>query len=202
MFENNWCLRLANNIVDRNENFSSDFEKYGHDYEFKEAGFEEADFSVPVSEPLELDDLTREQTDPIALISDIVDEGVALKTPASTGIASWLDKLYGRSRGFELGTFDPKLLANAMKQQTTKWQDICRGYVGDVIHLTHLYIEGMLCELCSDERIIRGLQGLLTEKMLMGYKNALSQVDFILNVERSMKPTTQNHYFNETLQKG
>lgn len=202
MFEKNEWLLLANNIMNRNEAFSSDFEKYGHNYDFKKAGLEKADFCDLIFGEEELEDLTREFTTPIPLISDIVDEGVAHRSPASTSIAKWLDDLYARSRGFELGTFDPKLLASAMKQQTTKWQDICRGYVSDVISLTHWYIENMLRELCSDQRVIRGLWGLLTDKILTGYKNALNQVDFVLNVERSMKPTTQNHYFNENLQKG
>jgi hypothetical protein len=199
-FDNNEVLRLANNIVNRNENFAEDFNEYGHNYMFKTV-LESGDLIEPISETYIHDEkFTRQNDEIVPVLEDIVDNPLELEYPADCGIATWLTSLYGQSRGFEIGTFDPKLLANAMKQQSTKWRDLCRGYVSDVVCLTHSYILELLKILCPDERVLSELLDLLMEDIIQGYKNALAQVDFILNVERSMKPATQNHYFNENLQ--
>ena len=88
-----------------------------------------------------------------------------------------------------------------MKKQLSKWGAICRGYVSDVVYLTHRFILELLKALCPDERVRSELLDVIMEDISKGYKNAMSHVDFILTVERTLKPATQNHYFNENLQK-
>jgi hypothetical protein len=228
-FDEKEALRLANAIVTRNEQFGQDFHSYGHTYEFKQAllkkdfgkehrftegfgtdDFDDVNFSSTGWKPTEHDKgestmknkkSTRKVKQDMSVLEDVIDEAIPLKRPIEQGLSSWLSQLYHRSRGFEIGTFDPKLLANAMKESSTKWRDICRGYVSDVIVLTHEYLLELLTILCPDERVLDQLLNLLTDKIMDGYKNALDQVDFILLVERSTKPATQNHYFNDSLQK-
>jgi hypothetical protein len=76
-----------------------------------------------------------------------------------------------------------------------------QGYVSDIICVVHAYIARMLEQLCLDERVRAELVAYLHDRIMKGYHIALDNVDFIMNVERNMKPTTQNHYFNENLQK-
>lgn len=202
-FDNIEWLRLANNIVNRNDTFAKTFSEFGHTYKFKEEALCSSDFYEDYDESSDELDFDRGGcttfVDPVPELGDILEDMENLGYPIKAGVASWLSGLYHRSRGFELGTFDPKLLATAMKQQSTKWSSICRGYISDVVVLTHRYILEQLQILCPDERIRSELLDLLIEPILQGYRNAVAQVDFILNVERSMKPSTQNHYFNDTL---
>lgn len=134
-------------------------------------------------------------------IADILHDGETLYRPTKGSIQTWLGLLYNNSRGFELGTFGPGLLATTMKAQTSKWEAICLGYISDVVVITHTYIVQALKHKCPDPRIRAELMSTMMDRIMEGYAKAIEQVKFVLHVERSKTPTTQNHYFNDILQK-
>jgi hypothetical protein len=121
--------------------------------------------------------------------------------PSNVDILQWLKETYHKSRGFELGTFDPSLLTEAMRQQSRNWNALSVGYASDAVALVHTFIARMLKRLCSDERVCERLLSLLMDGLLEKYRKVLEQVDLLLQVELAMIPMTVNHYFNENLQK-
>jgi hypothetical protein len=61
---------------------------------------------------------------------------------------------------------------------------------------------GILKWLINVYRSFRGgLSSMLMDGLRERYKSAVGQVEFILQVERSEKSATQNHYLNDTLEK-
>ncbi|CZS92510.1 related to vacuolar sorting protein VPS1, dynamin, and related proteins [Rhynchosporium agropyri] len=134
-------------------------------------------------------------------IGDILSDNEELISPEGPGILQWLTKVYRSSRGFELGTFDPSLLAITMREQSKKWNSIAVGYISDAVTIVHNFITNLLQVVCVETRVRNGLISLLIDGLLERYKKAIAQVEFVLQVERSEKPATQNHYFNDTLEK-
>jgi hypothetical protein len=134
-------------------------------------------------------------------IEDILFDNEELASPESQGILQWLTNVYRSSRGFELGTFDPSLLAITMREQSKRWNSIATGYISDAVTIVHNFVVELLQLICPDTRVRNGLTSLLMDGLLERYKKAITQVQFVLEVERSKKPATQNHYFNDTLEK-
>lgn len=88
------------------------------------------------------------------------------------------------------------------KEQSKKWEEITIGYVSDVIVLVHHFIDQVLRQSCSDDRVREELwNNHLTEKLQASYHHAMSHAKFVLAVERGSRPYTLNHYFNDNLQK-
>ncbi|KAH6675980.1 hypothetical protein B0J14DRAFT_478419 [Halenospora varia] len=211
IFNQHSNLKLATLMVNRSEAFSKMVEEMGHTYQF-----EAAIKSLPeplVWHPLKFSSDQETETgghpklfatrlnDNHEEIEDILCDNEELDLPKSQGILSWLTEVYRASRGFELGTFDPSLLAITMKEQSKKWDSIALGYISDVVTMVHNFVTQLLQLICPDERVRNGLTSVLTDSLLERYKKAVAQVAFILQVERSEKPATQNHYFNDTLEK-
>jgi hypothetical protein len=122
-FDKSSELRLANNIVLRNELFAQDFHKYGHDFclelnpSLKDISEKEGEEEEELCLPYEVKDrFTRTVSCPTEDLDGILAKKVPLLHPVKDGATQWLTDLYTKSRGFELGTFDPKLLAAVMKQ--------------------------------------------------------------------------------------
>lgn len=209
IFDQHHNLRLATLMVNRSEAFTKMVQDMGHTYQF-EAGSKapvrssSSDWPTLIEEtganakPKLFDTkLNADHED----IEDILCDNEALTSPDSRGILEWLTKVYRSSRGFELGTFDPSLLAITMREQSKKWSSIALGYISDVVTIVHNFVTELLQLICPDERVRNGLTSLLVDGLLKRYKKVISQVEFVLQVERSEKPATQNHYFNDTLEK-
>lgn len=45
----------------------------------------------------------------------------------------WLSEVYTISCGFEMGMFDPSLLAIIMEKPSVSWTGLALGYIGDVV---------------------------------------------------------------------
>lgn len=88
-----------------------------------------------------------------------------------------------------------------MREQSKKWNSLALGYVSDAVTIVHNFVTELLRIVYPDARVRRGLISLLTDHLIERYKKAVDQVVFVLQVERSEKPATQNHYFNDTLEK-
>jgi hypothetical protein len=88
-----------------------------------------------------------------------------------------------------------------MKRQSTKWTGLALGYISDVVVTVHNFILGLLRSICADERVRTNLLSILMDELVERYKEALEKVSFLLYVERVGTPITQNHYFNDNLEK-
>jgi hypothetical protein len=219
LFDEDPKLRIATEVVRRNGLFSDQIEKWGQEYWFN-SNDEPGESLTPVSgftdpaspsESLELsaeDGETattpcrigvRTSSDPPEL-EEILHGQEAILAPSSN-ILAWLEATYTNSCGFELGTFDPNLLSTIMKRQTTKWTKLSLGYISDTVVTVHNYIVKLMQSLCSDERVRANLLSNIMDDLLERYQMALEQVIFLLHVERVGTPMTQNHYFNDNLQK-
>ncbi|KUJ09882.1 uncharacterized protein LY89DRAFT_700964 [Mollisia scopiformis] len=192
-------LCLATRIVGCNETFSKAVEMLGHTYEF-EVSSTIGGLDVSESEIEGRDTFRTRAIEPHNDIEDILCEEDELSVPLKHGIHDWLTSVYNESRGFELGTFDPSLLAITLTKQSMKWDSIALGYVSDAATIVHNFITDLLQLVCPDDRVRNGLMCLLIDELLERYKRAVDQVKFVLEVEKS-KPATQNHYFNDTLEK-
>ncbi|KAH8690854.1 P-loop containing nucleoside triphosphate hydrolase protein [Talaromyces proteolyticus] len=208
-FEKDDQLRFATRIVNRNESFSKKIAQWGHKYHFgiKEGG--NSDTEAPIANfknkerPKTGNVLRTRELDDLPDLEDIVLEpgDGEVCEPLSSDIYIWIERQYRRSRGFEIGTFNPTLLSTIMKQQSDKWTSISHGYISDVITMVHQFILKVLGLACPDTRVCQNLLSILMDKLLERYKQSIDKVRFLLDVERSGTPMTQNHYLNDTLRK-
>ncbi|GMF67031.1 unnamed protein product [Aspergillus oryzae] len=187
--------------------FAKDLERYGHEYNFDTSGTESPDSSNTKSTTASSEDsgdmnefLTR-KTGSIPELEDVVTQQTWESFPSDSDIYEWLEELYQSSRGFEIGTFSASLLATSMKKQSAKWPDFAKGYISDVITIVHGFIVKALEIACVDKRVFNHLFSIMMDNLLDKYQRALTQVDFLLHVERNQAPKTLNHYFNENLQR-
>lgn len=132
IFEQRPNLSLATHIVDRSKTFSKSVEMRGHTYEFKVGG---TSGKVKWEEPSRIERnifatrVVKAHDD----IEDILHEKEEISLPSTQGIHEWLTRVYRASRGFELGTFDPSLLAITIREQSKNWNGLALGYISDAI---------------------------------------------------------------------
>lgn len=214
-------LKIATLVVQRDEVFSKEFATHGHTYRFKDFWDDEEKEADAVScSTQDSDDtgltnhienacngadekqksiFTRHFED-VGDVVDILHPKKAIVQPKARGILDWITELYEDSRGFELGQFDPSLLATLLKAQTRNWQGLALGYTSDVVALTHTFIQTLLEYICPGPSTHQNLKSMIMDHLMDRYQKSLNEVEFILVVERFGTPATQNHYFNENLQ--
>lgn len=222
-------LRFATCIIARNDMLTSTMEKHGHSYAFdvdtgnkkeeaskveekkKKKKEEEEVSSTGESKKTHSDGYSNMKTlkpvVPLRLTEDHEDldeihthQNDTVKDAVERNMAAWLTQVYEQSRGFELGTFDSKLLAKMMKAQSSKWEDISICYIMDIINMAHNFTCDLLEQVCPDQRVRAGLLLVLHDQLICKYKNALKHAHFLLEVERQGTPATQNPYFNDNLE--
>lgn len=125
----------------------------------------------------------------------------SLSVRKKDGITTWIGKLYKEAAGFEIGTFNHVLLATLIKKQSAKWPYIAWGYISDIITMVHTFIQKALLAASRDNRISVNILSLLMDDLMDKYRQAISVVDFILNIERAGTPMTLNRYLNDNIQK-
>ena len=124
-----------------------------------------------------------------------------VKAPQQSGIKGWLEETYRRSRGSEVGTFDASLFPLIFKEQSVNWGALTLGYISDIVCIVHEFIVSLLSSICVDARLQKGIKQVMLDQLLAGYKKAIDQADFLLEVERKGQPRTLNHYFADNLEK-
>ncbi|KAF2834154.1 dynamin GTPase [Patellaria atrata CBS 101060] len=208
IFDKLTALRLATQLVDRNERFSADMTDFGHQFQFEKSDDAAEKSSDTEASQLESDIMGEKQkhanTRYIANaleLSEILFNEDTVTVSSPVAIHKWLKDMYKESRGFELGTFHSSLLTSAMRQQSTKWQVICSGYISDAVVLVHNFITTLLHSLCRDNRVSQGVLDMLLDGLIEKYKKSLAQAAFLVNVELSIVPMTLNHYFSDNLEK-
>ncbi|KAI9700516.1 MAG: hypothetical protein M1820_006815 [Bogoriella megaspora] len=230
-FNKDHALRLPTIIASRNESFGKDLAEYGHQYIFHEninavrielngtpnevyASLPKIDTSSSVKStsngkiqgkpesPARVIRKTLVRKHPNHTdIDDILVAEKSVEAPSRASITQWLEQVYADARGLDLGTFNPGLLRTTMYDQSTKWEDIALGYTSDVVAIVHNYIVRMIVYLCADENVRERISALLHDDLLERYNRGIDMTKFILHCERLGTPQTQNHYFNETLEK-
>ncbi|KAK0618698.1 putative dynamin-related protein 4A [Lasiodiplodia hormozganensis] len=214
-------LKIATLVVQRDEVFSKDFATHGHTYRFKDfwdddekeadavSCFTQDDDDIDSTNHIEngcngadgqLKNIFTRHFEDAGDLVDILHPTKAIVQPKARGILDWITDLYEDSRGFELGQFDPSLLATLLKAQTKNWQGLALGYTSDVVALTHTFIQTLLEYICPGPGTYQNLNSMIMDHLMDRYQKALNEVEFILVVERFGTPATQNHYFNENLQ--
>lgn len=203
LFDQHPVLRLATFVVNRNEAFSFAVELCGHTYDFEQMEEENKGFGKETGKKADNKnpksvDYSRE-VDPHDDIEDILSEKKKLTMPITQGIIPWLTTIHRGNRGFELGTFDPTILGSTMKKISNQWTDISLGYVSDAVTQVHKFVTALLSIVCPDDRMRAGLMSILMDGLLLRYKRAMDQVEFVLQVERHQNPATQNPSFSDQL---
>ena len=195
IFDTKSSFRLATRVVERNDSFAEDVQNFGHAMEFHE---DDSDPSAPNSQSFfekvrrtgghwELEDIL------------ILDPGIP--KPEKTGMLQWLETVYKTSRGFEMGTFDATIFPIIFKKQSSNWEPLALAYISDIISHIHEFVHDLTSALCPDKQVQKGIMSAIMDPLMECYKKSLDHARFILGVERAGTPLTQNHYFNDNLQK-
>ncbi|KAK6083977.1 interferon-induced GTP-binding protein Mx1 [Seiridium cupressi] len=117
-------------------------------------------------------------------------------------IMDYIEDVYNSSRGQDLGTFNGALLATLFKEQAKKWESITLSHVAKVVTLVHHLIAKTLKHICPESRVLEELwNGYLLDDLQKSYRRAMDHAKFLLEIELDGVPLTQNHYFNDNLQK-
>lgn len=193
LFELQKKLRIAPAATSRMAIFSDDMGKRGESYAFSIDKDEKAQYDT--AKTVEC----RRENDIDELV-DILWPQKTLPSPKRGDITKWLGQIYQGNRGFELGTFNPTILATAMKKQSTKWTDMSLGFVSDIIVQVHGFITAALEAICADGAVRNAILSALSEGLITRYKQAMAHTRFLLDVESNGTPNTTNHYFNDNLQ--
>ena len=216
VFDHSPSLKLATLIVNRNELFSKDVSLRGHVIRFGESpkrsdSIEESEDDGD-SQSLQKEGFANllSNTKPSTAnryaqdfgeLDDLLQAGGGVVMPLSTNIMKWLEDIYKGSRGFELGTFDSSIIPIIWKKQSANWDDLALGYISDVVSLVHGFNVDLLRSCCSDERVLVGLESVLSDHLIQRYNKAIQHVKFLLRTEREGTPLTANHYFADNLEK-
>ncbi|KAK6401745.1 hypothetical protein LTR95_019149 [Oleoguttula sp. CCFEE 5521] len=198
VFETDHRLRIAPAIMSRMETFSEEMAKYGHTYAFTAQDNDVASDS-DIEQPPKLFKVRKE--DDLDELVNILHSQGSLQYPQCGDIRDWILQIFQNNRGFELGTFNASLLATCMKRQSAKWTDVGMGFVSDVIIIVHNYVDTALASICNDPTVCNSLMDKLSDELIKRYQRAITNIQFLLDVEKSDTPLTLNHYFNENLQK-
>jgi len=98
--------------------------------------------------------------------------------------------------------FGGSLLAVNFRDQTTHWAEIVNAHVRAIIVTVHTFIKDVLEAVVLDQRIREELwEAALVTKLSEAYKAALDESDFLLRIERDMRPSTCSASYKEDARK-
>jgi len=228
MFHDHPSLRLVTAAVNRSEAMATMFANNGHTFHFQGRSKIDAKPDEDADSDMSVDGDEQDQNEPSLVfedeqvsprpsdqhitqgvrqhlarttVDDLLPNTLDVAEPQRGEILDWLRSIHRDSRGFEIGTVNPTLLATIMREQSRKWEHISLGYVADVIVLTHTFVNDLLQEVCPTRRVREGILSLLMDQLCVRYKAAIKHVEFLLEVDLHGTPSTLNHYFNDNLQK-
>ena len=115
--------------------------------------------------------------------------------------SEWINNVYLKSRGLDLGTFNANFVATAFAEQSRKWGDMTKIYMSRVIITIHRFIAAALRSICSEEQTRSHLWSAILESLVECYKTAMAQASLLIEVEQRKKPYTLNKQFAEALSK-
>ncbi|PHH86237.1 hypothetical protein CDD83_10535 [Cordyceps sp. RAO-2017] len=190
-------LRLITKIVNVTDTFNQNFAWSSCTYAFLETTLADGDEEDSGSDD---DDSESVRGDDFPELESIIVKDWD-DPEQKEGIMEWIDSMYRRSRGPELGTIGSGLLSSAFREQTSNWSIIARQYLSRIIIAIHRFILKSLTIICPDERVREELVSRLLGDLVARYSNGMQQAKLLVDIERQQKPYTLNHYFNSNLQK-
>ncbi|KAJ5538589.1 Dynamin [Penicillium frequentans] len=209
--------RLATLIANRNAQFSCEMSEFGHEYAFKtecpapaqdgspapiaEEIFQSKSDSSDIKEGNSPGFMESRKFPDLEQLNEILCENLEIEYPSTSGIERWIETIHHSAKGFEIGTFNHTLLTTLMKRQSSKWPMIAHGYISDIIIIIHNFIERVLEAAFVDQSIPPNIIALLTDDLMSKYRESISQVNFLLKIEREGTPMTLNSYLSDSLQK-
>jgi hypothetical protein len=196
LFNTTRALRVAPAMMTRMKIFSDDMAKRGQTFAFAPQADKDWIQSASDQQSFEI-----RKEDDLEELLDILHPQETLPCPKANGANDWLREIFQDNRGFELGTFNPSILATAMKKQSSKWMDISMGYVSDAIVIVHRFVTAAIASICADHDVRKALLHTLSEDLIIRYQKAIHSIECLLEVENGCPPLTMNHYFNDNLQK-
>ncbi|KAM3508370.1 hypothetical protein MY10362_001215 [Beauveria mimosiformis] len=189
-------FRLITNVLNKTDEFKSDFMIYAHTYEFLPSREGVRKGKSTPSKPRSDNKRT-----PFELFPDL--DGVIVRERIEDvpkeGIMKWLKHSHHRSRGSHLISLNPMLFSSALREQTSGWTAQTVYYVSRVIYTIHDFLVGALEAVCSDKRAREELLSQILEETLARYAASLQQAKFLVNVEREAHPCTLNGIFRSKL---
>ncbi|SPJ79438.1 related to RBTMx2 protein [Fusarium torulosum] len=201
-------LRLITQVVNITHLFNEEFQLKAHSRHFhtpdllkSEGEFPNPDYeSEPTPKRFTLtgvDDFTPEE---IAEIGHIVVRVYDI-SPPSEDVMTWIKNIYSQTRGLDLGTFNPNLIAMAFSEQSRKWGSMTKLYMNRVIITLHRFITSALRSVCQEDHVRLRIWTSIQKDLHERYKRAMEQANLLIEVERHKKPYTLNHQFSEALSK-
>ncbi|KAK0609767.1 putative dynamin [Bombardia bombarda] len=198
-------LRIITQVVNLTEDFNKDFLQNSHAYSFITSKVEEEHVAKVewIPDPvfsIDLEDLEAE-LEMFPELNNITTLDVCTNDDfPDCNIMDWIESMYRRSRGVELGAFGPGLLSAAFREQSVKWGPLTRRYLSEIILVIHRFILRALDVVCTDTKVREELASTIMDRLLARYEDGMRQADFLVAVERDKRPYTLNHYFNSNLQ--
>lgn len=212
-------LRLITAVVNTTEQFNTEFRYFARTYLFesetKVAAAVPVEVATPVSPvPYEDDEEEEEEEDDIlqsdvfgipapSLFPDldrIIVSDWNIERPRK-GIMKWIDAVYRRSRGLELGSLGQGVLPSVFREQSAKWEMIAKQYLSKIILLVHQFILTALEVICGDTQVFQDISSAILSDLCTKYEGGMNQATLLIDVERQLKPYTLNHYFNHNQQR-
>ncbi|KAI1875074.1 uncharacterized protein JN550_002503 [Neoarthrinium moseri] len=213
-------LRLITHVVNITDVFSADFQQGAHSRHFENIELAELESlihcevaSAPECEekPVEsmIDSLRallkKAKVDSVtpaelAELSEVIVLPHTIPTPCE-GVAAWINEVYLRSRGMDLGTFNANMVSTAFTEQSRKWGDMTKLYMSRVIITLHRFIAAALRSVCPDEQARSQLWSAILETLIDRYKGAMAQACLLTEVEQRKQPYTLNRQFTKALSK-
>ena len=112
----------------------------------------------------------------------------------------WVRKLLVRSRGRELpGSFNPLLVSELFRDQSTPWERIAREHVRNIGTASKAFLEGIFDILTDEETFETLFSNWIDPNLTARFKSANERLDGLL-VDRERHAITYNHYYTEFLQ--
>lgn len=209
-------LRLITHVVNITDIFSADFHESAHSRQFEKLG--SAEEPEEVEKPDDCDDksgpmvnelrelLEKARVDDIApeelaeLADVITPEKISMPVPCDN-FSEWINEVYLKSRGLDLGTFNANFLTTAFAEQSRKWGDMTKIYMSRVIITLHRFIAAGVRSVCSEEQVRNKLWIAMIESLGERYKKAMDQARLLVEVEQCKQPYTLNKQFAQALSK-
>jgi hypothetical protein len=209
-------LRLITHVVNITDVFSADFQDSGHSRHFQEIGpstcpsamevesdssFESDEYPFDgVTEALrkmileaKLDDITPQEREELG---DVLIHPQPKAKPDGQ-VTKWISEVYQKSRGLDLGTFNPHLICMAFAAQSQKWEQMTNVYMCRIIMSVHRFIAAALRSVCSEAQVFSALWSAMLPNLEERYQMAMNQASLLIEVEQRKKPYTLNRQFNQ-----
>lgn len=211
-------LRLITQVVNITDVFSADFQQGAHSRRFKNIELSDPSVDYEVAsdcdfkeEPVDLmidklrtllqnsrvDDVAPEE---LAELDDIIVLSRKISLPCGD-VTAWINDVYLRSRGLDLGTFNANLVSMAFGEQSRKWGEITKIYMSRIITALHRFIAAALRSVWPEDQARSQLWSAILDSLVEGYKAAMAQANLLIEVEQRKLPYTLNRQFSEALSK-